>query len=218
MHVSHRYREGKMQVTRERILSILKEHDQVTVDELSRELGLTTVTVRHHLDILRGEGLVAAPVVRRRKSPGRPQYTYTLTERASTFFPKRYDHLASLILNEVHLRLSPDEVDQMMKNIGKHIASQAILPDGGGFEARLAAAIEFLDELGYMARWERHDDNGYLLHIANCPYEQVARQDHKVCTIDVTLLTHLLGVSPQRISWAAQGDHHCTYAIRPPDE
>jgi predicted ArsR family transcriptional regulator len=207
-----------MQATRKHILDILKERGQVTVDELSQELDLTTVTVRHHLDILRGEGLIASPLAHRRKAPGRPRYIYSLTEKSSAFFPKRYDHLSRLMLSEVHSYLSPDEVDQMMKHIGERIASQAVLPDEDGFEARLAAVVEFLNELGYMARWERHDDNDYCLHIANCPYEQVARQDPKVCKIDVTLLTRLLGISPQRTSWAAQGDHRCTYAIQPPGE
>jgi predicted ArsR family transcriptional regulator len=191
-----------MQATRKRILDILKERGQVTVDELSQELDLTTVTVRHHLDILRGDGLIAAPFAHRRKAPGRPKYIYTLTEKTSTFFPKRYDHLSR----------------QMMKRIGEHIASQAVLPDEGDFEARLAAVVEFLNELGYMARWEHRYGNNYWLHIANCPYEHVARHDPKVCKIDVTLLTRLLGASPQRISWAAQGDHQCTYAIQPPGE
>ncbi len=207
-----------MQPTREHILNVLKERSYTTVDELSQELGLTSVTVRHHLDILREEGLVAPPLVRRRKAPGRPRYVYTLTERASTFFPKRYDYLASLLLSEMHSCLSLDEVNQMMQRIGEHIASQAARPDEGNFEAQLAAAIEFLNGLGYMANWERRDDGAYLLHTANCPYERVARQEHQVCMIDLTLLTRLLGVSPQRISWAAQGDSQCTYAIRPPGE
>ena len=208
-----------MQVTRERILHILKERRQTTVDELSQELGLTAVTVRHHLEILRGEGLVATPIARRRKGPGRPKYVYILTEKASTIFPKRYDHLASLILREVRSRLSSaGEVDQMMKRIGEHIADQAALPDESGFEARLVATVEFLDEMGYMARWEQRSDETYLLHIANCPYERVASQDRKVCTMDLSLLTSLLGVSPQRISWIAQGDSQCSYAIRPSGE
>ena len=208
-----------MQTTRERILSILKERNQATVDELSRELDLTAVTVRHHLDILRGEGLIAAPLVRRRKSPGRPQYVYTLAEKANAFFPKRYDHLAILMFDELRSCLSPAEVDQMMERIGERIASQAALPDeegSGDFEARLAATVEFLDGLGYMARWERRDDGDYLLHVVNCPYEKVASQDHRVCTMDMTLLTRLLGTSPQRISWAAQGDPECTYVVRAP--
>lgn len=207
-----------MQATREYILTILKEHHQATVDELSQILGLTAVTVRHHLDILRREGLVAAPIARRRKAPGRPKHVYTLTDKASVFFPKRYDHLASLLLSEVNARLSPAEVDQMMKHMGERIASQAALPDEGDFEARLAAAVDFLNEQGYLAHWERRDGGDYLLHIVNCPYERVARQDHQVCTMDLALLTQLLEVSPQRISWAAQGDNECTYAIWSPGE
>jgi DeoR family suf operon transcriptional repressor len=210
-------RSEAMQATRERILNILKEREQATVDELSRELDLTAVTVRHHLDILRGEGLIAAPIVRRRKGPGRPQYAYTLTEKASTFFPKKYDHLASMVLGELDACLSPDEVNQMMRRIGEQIASQADLTDGGDFEARLTAVVEFLNEQGYLARWERGDDDGYVLYIANCPHERVASQYHEVCTMDITLLTHLLGTSPQRISCSARGDFQCTYTVRPPE-
>jgi predicted ArsR family transcriptional regulator len=207
-----------VQFTRERILSILKEHGQATVDELSQELGLTTVTIRHHLDILRGEGLITAPLIRRRKTPGRPQYVYALAEKAGSLFPKRYEHLARLIINEMHSHLSPEKVDQLMQRIGEHVASQATLPDGDDFEARLVAAVEFLNELGYMARWEPSSDGNYLLHITNCPYEQVSQHNREVCTMDMALLNHLLGVSPERTSWTAQGDLRCAYVVRPADK
>ena len=212
-----------MQATRERILHILKERHQTTVDELSRELGLTAVTVRHHLKILRDEELVAASVARRHKAPGRPKHVYTLAEKANSIFPRRYDHLASLILREVRSHLSsPEEVNQMMERIGEYIASQAALPDEDDFETRLATTVRFLNELGYMAHWERREERenacDYLLHIANCPYERVATHAHEVCTMDLSLLTSLLRVSPQRISWVAQDDDRCIYAIRPPGE
>jgi predicted ArsR family transcriptional regulator len=207
-----------VQVTRERILNILKERGQATVDALSEELGLTAVTVRHHLDILRGEGLIAAPNIHRRKTPGRPQYVYTLADKADSFFPKRYRHLSNLILDEIRAYLSPAEVEQMMQDIGKRIASQANVPTQNGFEDRLVAAIKFLNELGYMARWEHHDNGDYSLHISNCPYEEVSRQDQQVCTIDMTLLTHLLGVSPERTSWSAQGDQDCSYLFHPTEK
>ena len=207
-----------MQLTRERILNILKERGQVTVDELSRELGLTAVTVRHHIDILRSEGLVAAPLARRRKAPGRPKHIYALTEKASALFPKRYSHLVSQILDEVRAYSSPDEVDQMMKRIGERMANQATISDDDDLEARLAATVEFLDGLGYMAQWEQSKDGDYLLHIANCPYERVSQRDRQVCTIDREMLTHLLGVPLQRVASVAQGDHQCTYVIYPPTE
>ena len=206
-----------MQDTRERILDILKERHQATVDDLSRELGLTAVTVRHHLDILRGEGYVGPPIVRRRKTPGRPQYAYTLTEKASELFPRRYDQLVCLMIDELNTCFSSAEIGQMMERIGERIASEASLPDDADFESRLVAVTEFLEELGYMAHWEQRDGGDYLLHIANCPYEQVASQYKDVCKIDFSMLTHLLGTSPRRVEWAAQGDHQCTYSIRPSD-
>jgi DeoR family suf operon transcriptional repressor len=201
-----------LQSTRGRILNILKEHGQATVDDLSQELGLTAVTVRHHLDVLRGDGLIAPPIVRRRKTPGRPQYVYSLAERAGSIFPKRYEHLAQLMLEEVRACLPPDEVAQMMERIGKRIARQAHLPRQGSFEDRLSAVVEFLNDLGYMAHWER-DGGGYLLHAINCPYEKVSRHDQEICDIDLALLTQLLGVSPERVAWTAWGDSHCIYAF-----
>jgi predicted ArsR family transcriptional regulator len=139
-----------------------------------------------------------------------------MTKQASAFFPKRYDHLAAALLSEMRKHLSLTEMDHIMKHIGENIARQADLPDTGDFETQLIATVEFLNGLGYMARWEKGEASDYLLYIANCPYEQVARQDRKVCTVDVTILTLLLGTPPKRTSWAAQGDHQCTYVIYPP--
>jgi predicted ArsR family transcriptional regulator len=207
-----------LQSTRERILNILKERGQATVDSLSQELGLTAVTIRHHLDILRGEGLIASPFIRRRKTPGRPQYVYTLADKSASFFPKRYGQLTKLILDELRSHLSPAEMEQVMRNIGERIASQTDLSKKDGFETRIIAVTDFLNELGYMARWEKQDDGDYALHVANCPYEAVSHQDHQICTIDMTLLTCLLGTSPQRISWSAQGDQDCGYLIHPNDK
>jgi predicted ArsR family transcriptional regulator len=207
-----------LQSTRERILNILKERGQATVDDLSQELGLTAVTVRHQLDIRRGEGLIASPLIRRRKTPGRPQYVYTLADKAASFFPKRYGQLTNLILDELRSHLSPSEMDQLMREVGKRIASQVDLSREDGLETRLIAVTDFLNGLGYMARWEQQNDGDYALHVANCPYEEVSHQDQQVCTIDMTLLTQLLGTPPQRVSWSAQGDQDCSYLIHPTDK
>ena len=202
-----------MQATRERILNIIKERQRVTVEELSRQLGLTAVTVRYHLDILRDQGLVAEPSPHRCESPGRPRHVYTLTEEAGAFFPKRYDRLASLILAQVRLTSSPGELERMMRKIGERLALQANVPAGDDFDARLYAVVEFLNEQGYLAHYEEKNDNVYWLYIANCPYDLVAGQDQVVCAIDAAMLTSLLGAPPRRIASLAQGDQQCTYRI-----
>jgi predicted ArsR family transcriptional regulator len=203
-----------MQATRERILNILKERGHATVKELSGTLDLTTVTIRHHLDTLRREKLVAAPTVRHCKAPGRPQHVYTLTEEASDFFPKRYERLIDLLLVEVRNCLSQSDVEKMMACIGKRIAETAVIPPDASFQERVAITVDFLEERGYMAHWVKEQNGDYRIHIANCPYESVAQRHQEVCKIDHTLLTELLGPALMDIRRLPESPRHCTYLIR----
>ena len=55
-----------MQTTRQKIVELLRELGQATVEELADAVGLTQMAVRHHLNVLRGENLVATSSVRRK--------------------------------------------------------------------------------------------------------------------------------------------------------
>jgi predicted ArsR family transcriptional regulator len=202
-----------MQATRERILKILKEQGHATVKELSGTLDLTTVTIRHHLDTLRREKLVAAPTVRHRKAPGRPQHVYTLTEEASDYFPKRYERLIDFLLEEMRSRFSSEEIEEMMEHIGKRIADAAAIPIDAAFEERVTLVVDFMDDRGYMARWEKSENSHYMVHIANCTYESVARRHGEVCEIDRALLTELLGPALGDISRIVEPPYHCSYVV-----
>lgn len=201
-----------MQATRQRILEILKERGEATIEELGTALDLTSVTVRHHLDILRGEGLVEVPQVRRRATPGRPQYVYILTEVASDFFPKNYGSLANLMITEVRDRYGPGELDSILQAMARRIEQDVPGLTEGPFEERLSHVVGVLNDRGYIAKWEKNAD-GYLLHTNNCPYRDVSRDHSEVCTMDMTLISDLLGVVPERILWTAAGENSCTYHI-----
>ncbi len=203
-----------MQATRERILNILKERGEATVQELSGTLDLTTVTIRHHLDTLQREKLVAAPTVLHRKAPGRPQHVYRLTDEATDFFPKRYEPLLDLILAELQKHLSHEEMQELMIRIGERIAEEVVIPAGASFEERVVVAVEFMDRRGYMAHWEKSNDARYIIHIANCPYESVADRHGEVCVIDRTLLTELLGPKLAKIERISVPPYHCSYVVQ----
>jgi len=207
-----------MQLTRARILHIIKERRESTVDALSEELELTPATVRHHLDILRGKGLVTAPMVRKRTSPGRPQYAYSLTPAANEYFPKKYDVLANLLLAELSSLLSQEEIEQMLQAIGKHMAQEADISSTVDFETRLTQVVEYLNTQGYLARWESDRPRHYLVHIANCPFERVSTEHPEICKIDASLLEHLIRVPVQRVEWEAAPGHQCTYTVAPDNE
>jgi predicted ArsR family transcriptional regulator len=103
----------------------------------------------------------------------------------------------------------------MMEGIGRRMVSGVTVADEADFEERIAIAVGFMDERGYMAHWERTAEGDYLVHIANCPYEGVAGVHSEVCQIDRALLTSLLGPTLAEISRNEGPARHCTYVLQP---
>lgn len=206
-----------MQQTRRHILEILKDRREATIDELVKDLTsrigkITAVTVRHHLEILRGDGLVAAPAVRRRSAPGRPQYVYSLTERAADHFPNNYQGLATGLLTEIKNQLPPAQVKQILDGVAETMVDTAMIPDGP-LETRLDHAVNYLNQHGYSATWRNTDNGEHMLSITNCPYDQVSCSNPELCKMDEKLVQGLLGARPRRVQWQLDEDEACTYLI-----
>lgn len=207
-----------MQQTRKHILEILKENKESTIDEivtaLSDRIGkITAVTVRHHLEILRGDGLVAAPAVRRRSAPGRPQYVYTLTERAADFFPNNYQGLASGLIDQIKDQLPAEQVNDILDGVAERMANEAMIPDAP-IHIRLDHVVAYLNKNGYSAEWRTSGDNGHILTITNCPYEQVSIINPELCKMDRRLIEGLVNVPVTRKTCQLEDEYDaCTYEI-----
>lgn len=205
-----------MQQTRRHILEILRDRKEATIDEivdaLTGRIGkITAVTVRHHLEILRGDGLVAAPAVRRRSAPGRPQYVYTLTDRAADQFPNNYQGLAAGLLEQMKHQLTPNQIGQIMNGLATSMAQEAMIPDAP-VEVRLDHAVAYLNSQGYAATWSQNG-GGLLLHVTNCPYEQMSPCNPDLCKMDKHLIDTLVGVSTERIGWQQEDSESCSYRV-----
>jgi DeoR family suf operon transcriptional repressor len=203
-----------MQETRQRILEIIKMRGQATVNELTRELGLTAVTIRHHLDVLYRDGLIGPPQILRKAGPGRPQHVYRLAGETEELFPKKYDRLTDALLEELEARMSPEELDAVINGVAERMARQVSAE--GDLGTRLGALLEFLNGLGYLAT-AQEEEGGYRIVVANCPYERVARRYGLPCKVDVRLIALVTGVEPERVQQIATGDEHCVYRLALPE-
>ena len=207
-----------MQSTRQEILSILREERQATVEDLAKQLELTPMTIRHHLNVLQAQNLVEASKVRRSKRVGRPRLVYTLTEEADDLFPQGYGRLASQLVTEVKETVGGEETEAMFRRIAERVAAQAPpVEEGQTFEDRLDQVSEFLEDQGFLSRWEERDD-GYVLTNVNCPYRRVSRHHGEVCLLDTELIRRLLGVEPQRLSSQRAGEAACAFVLQPPED
>jgi predicted ArsR family transcriptional regulator len=203
-----------VQTKRRDIVDILKRLGAATVEELRKELDITSVTVRHHLDVLRSEGLVADPVVRHSNRSGRPQHTYSLTHKAEALFPHNYNGLAEALLEEIKVRCDPDQVDRILEGVAARLASEAPrLVPGERTEVGLGKTVEFLNELGYVAHWERRDED-YLITTCNCPFDNLVEAHPDLCQMDLHLMTTLVGAPVERVCHRVEGDTTCAYVLK----
>lgn len=206
-----------MQATRQRILELLRDRHVLTVDELAGELSLTPVTVRHHLDVLKTEGLVEAPEVRHRDTPGRPQYTFRLTSAALSHFPKNYQGFAHLMVNEIREHVSEAEMERILAGVASRMATEAALPAADApIERRLDAAVRYLNARGYEASWERLPAGRIVLRTRNCPYHELSRSDPEFCRLDLSLVSQLLGLKPVVEERISDGGPTCSYVMTLP--
>lgn len=203
-----------IQKTRQKILEYLKENSEATVDELSQALdNLTAVTVRHHLDVLRSQGLVAPPIVRHRNTPGRPKYVYCLTEKAEDVFPKNLQLLTGHLLSEMKSTLDKRQVESILNGVAERMAANApVGRSGEPLKDRLDRTVSYLNDHGYVARWEP-DTDGYVIFAGNCPYGSVTENHREICVMDMGFITRLLGTTPHRLTHRAEGDNVCSYLV-----
>jgi len=203
---------------RQRILELIQERGQVTVADLADALGMAPVSVRHHLDILQGDGLIRVDGVRRRTGAGRPQHTYSLTPEAVTMFPKNYKSLLHHLLDDLKCSFPRETLDHMIERIAERMA-QEIQWDGAptaDVEARLDRIVAFLSERGYLARWERRQDGTYVITTANCPYADLAPEHRELCRLDALLVQHLTREPITQEGVIRNGAHPCAYVLRVP--
>ena len=205
-----------MQSTRQEILEILKEEGQATVEDLADRLELTPMTIRHHLNVLQAQNLVVTSKVRRLQKVGRPRLVYTLTEAADELFPQNYGNLARLIVGEVKEAVGVEETKAILRRVAERLAEEAPPATAGQtFGERVAQVADFMEEQGFLTRWEETDE-GYIMTNINCPYRRVTREHGEICLMDTELLNRLLGVEPQRLTKAAEPDSPCSFLLVPP--
>jgi predicted ArsR family transcriptional regulator len=151
---------------------------------------------------------------------GRPQQIYALTNVANEHFPDNFAALAAGLVRQLKRVLPPEQVEVAFKELAQDFAgkvqlSLADLP----VEERLEQVTRFLNERGYLARWETNEtaeDGSFLLHKCNCPYAGVSDEHNELCLMDQALINELMGESCQRIQSMAKDGRCCTYRVAGP--
>src|SRR5262245_35666147 len=131
--------------TRGQIVTILRGAPS-TVEELATKLELTDNAVRAHLSTLERDGLVRQSGIRR--GARKPHFTYTLTEEADGLFPKAYDALLNQLITALKTRLSPTEIEDVLRQVGRAMAADASAGPEATLRSRAQRALTVLEAIG----------------------------------------------------------------------
>lgn len=177
--------------TRGQIVHLLRGAAR-TVDELAKVLELTDNAVRAHLATLERDGLVHQTGVRR--GARKPHLTYELTHEAEHLFPKSYDALLNVLLSVVKEKLAPDEMEDVLREVGRRIAAGAMINRANGADllARAQEAANLLEALGGAARIET-EDGKIRIRSESCPFATAVAAHPEVCVAAETFVAQITG-------------------------
>lgn len=201
-----------MQATRKQILDHLRHRSRATIRELGGQLGLTSTGIRQHLTILEREGLVEAH--EERGQIGRPALVYRLSEQGDALYPKTYDQLANVLLEEVREVAGAQVLQTLLRRVARRFGEpyQERVQDLP-LQERVSEAAQIIRERGCSAEVVQ-DGDGWLIKQYTCPVPNVARQHSCVCSLDVEFVRQLVGTDARLTTSLLRDDPACTFRIR----
>ena len=201
-----------MQATRQQIVDYLRRHSRATVKELNTHLGLTSTGVRQHLTVLEREGLVDAQ--EERGHVGRPALVYRLTDEGDALYPKSYDQLANILLEEVREVAGGQALQTLLRRTATRFADpyRARL-EGRSLAERVQETSKIIQERGSLSEAVQDGDD-WLIKQYTCPFPKVAEENSCVCALDVEFVRQLVGADARLSTSLLRGDDCCTYRIR----
>jgi predicted ArsR family transcriptional regulator len=180
------------------------------VNELTDELGLTDNAVRAHLLSLERDGLIKQSGIQR--GTRKPHFAYELTDEAEHLFPKAYDALLNQLITTLKERLTPTELESVLREVGRSlVGAQALSVEDGEMDQRLRMALAALKALGGVARVEEVEGK-CVIRSEGCPLASAVSEHPEVCRLVETLLSEIIGREVQE-RCDREGSPRCRFAI-----
>jgi len=198
--------------TREKIIFLLKKNGPLSIEDLSKELHITSMGIRQHLLSLERKGYIN--YVTKRQGIGRPAFLYRLTEKAQNLFPSVYDEFILDTFKDIENNEGKQKIEELfkwrknrlLKDLKESLPEKKTLPD------TLSVITNLLDTKGYLSELQ-DTNNHYSLKVFNCPIYRLASEYREACRFDLLMFKELIGKEVSREECIIDGNTSCIYTI-----
>jgi DeoR family suf operon transcriptional repressor len=199
--------------TRDFVLRTLLTQPRSTINELSEKVGISPISIRHHIASLEADGLIDCED--ERHGVGRPRQVFFLTETGMEQFPTRYVRLTVRLLEHLKESMPEAMINKLFAQMAIDLArdfSEGTEMKNLSMKEKLNLVKELLRREGFNIEWEQLED-GYQIHEASCPYYFIGQNHPEVCAVDQILISTVLAMPAEKVKCILNGDNNCTYVV-----
>ena len=210
---------GLLGESRARVVEALRAEPR-SVAALAELLDVSEVAVRHHLQVLQGDGFVSAETVRR-PGRGRPSSVYALTDKARRLFADNSAALANELLEFLGDAHGRSELQRFLRwRAERHSDRYAAALEGAtDLDDRVERLAEVLTEEGFASSAEAvvTPEGATVLQLRqdHCAIKAVAEEHPELCAYEASTFRKLLGAKLSRRQTIAGGADACICHITP---
>ena len=194
------------------VLDQLRQHQSMTVQDLTDRLEVTATAVRQRLDRLVEVGLIE----RQKESVGRgrPQFRYSLTSLGMRYSSVSYADLATAMWVEIMELPNPNLRGRILRRVARRMSQGLMdqLPSDASTEQRLQAMAGELNRRKVPAV-VNISGSGPVLHMLACPFPDltVDGHDRQVCELEQEMLSSAIGRTVRLDCCRLDGHEHCQF-------
>ncbi|KON86468.1 hypothetical protein AF332_06275 [Sporosarcina globispora] len=195
------------------ILRLIKTSGKLSIMEMAKELGISEMAVRRHIQVLEKDDFIMSAIQRQTK--GRPSKLYQLTEKGEDLFPKKYKQLSVELLTELSSMGQNHLITELfLRRKSRIVQKYESQTAGKSFSEKLKILEDLLLHEGFMPEVRIEEGQVHLKEF-NCPYIETAEEFKQICRSEKEFIKDFLSADKVDIkSCMAAGDGCCHYLIR----
>ncbi len=192
---------------------LLKTRGELQASDAGKILGTTGEAMRQQFVKLAKEGLVENKAIT--QGVGRPAQYWVLTAAGHARFPDTHADLTVQLLRMIRSSMGEDALNQLISTREAETLKnyQQAMQGADSLEEKLGRLAAIRTREGYMAGWEKQQDDSYLLIENHCPICAAATTCQGFCRAEREVFSQTLDANVERTEHILQGARRCAYRI-----
>ncbi len=194
---------------------LLQNKEGLTVENLSKRLGITDNAVRQHLTALERDGVVVKGEMQ--STGGRPEQLYGLTSAGRELFPRHYSWFAELLISSVREEQGSEALRERLQGMGRAVGRQVAtkLVEIKDKAERIRTLAGIMRELGYQsAPIDPANEKFPAIEASNCVFHSLAQRYPEVCYFDLALMSEVVGSDVIHDECMVRGGNVCRFKFK----